>query len=79
MIDDELYLYPFPKFLWILGGAFYIGGAIIYGIRLPERLFPKRMDYFGSSHNIFHFCVLIAAVIHFYGSMDNYNGRMVLV
>ena len=79
LFGHELYLYPFPQYHWIIGGAIYIGGAIIYGVRFPEKLFPKRFDYFGSSHNIFHFWVLTAAVVHFYGSMSNYNGRMVLV
>ena len=79
LFGHNLYLYPFPNLHWAIGGAIYIGGAIIYGIRFPEKFFPKRFDYFGSSHNIFHFCVVVAAVVHFYGAMSNYNGRMVLV
>jgi adiponectin receptor len=74
-----LYIYPFKGFLWILGGALYIGGAANYGFRFPERFFPKKFDYFGHSHNIFHFWVVIAAIVHFFASMSNYNGRKVLV
>lgn len=77
--DRNLYLYPFSGSLWIIGGALYIGGALIYGLRFPERFFPKRFDFFGSSHNIFHFCVLAAAVVHFFASMSNYNGRRQLM
>jgi adiponectin receptor len=39
----------------IIGGAIYIGGAIIYSLRIPERFFPYKFDFFGSSHNIHHF------------------------
>lgn len=78
-LGNPLYIYPFPAWSWILGGAIYIGGAFIYGIRFPERFFPKKFDFFGSSHNIHHFCVIIAGLVHFYGAMSNYNGRMVLV
>lgn len=35
---------------WALGGAVYIGGALIYVFRIPERWFPKKFDNFGSSH-----------------------------
>ena len=33
-----------------LGGAFYIGGAILYGSRTPERFFPGKLNLVGSSH-----------------------------
>jgi adiponectin receptor len=52
-------------FLLIFGGAVYIGGALIYVFRIPERWYPKKFDLFGSSHNIFHFAVLIGCAIHF--------------
>lgn len=62
-------------FCWALGGAIYVLGGIIYILRIPERLKPKTFDYFGNSHNIFHFLILIAAFIHFLGSIQCYQYR----
>ncbi|KAI5455863.1 putative hemolysin-III channel protein Izh2 [Mariannaea sp. PMI_226] len=53
---------------WItIHGAIYIFGAVLYAARWPERSFPGAFDILGSSHQIFHICVLLAAVTHFYG------------
>ncbi|KAG0257451.1 hypothetical protein DFQ27_005142 [Actinomortierella ambigua] len=48
-------------------GASYVIGALIYGSRTPERWFPGKVDHFGASHQIFHFCVLLGCLIHFLG------------
>ena len=48
-------------------GATYILGAIIYAMRIPEKWAPKKFDIFGSSHQIFHVCVLTAAFLHLIG------------
>ncbi|KAF8924824.1 putative hemolysin-III channel protein Izh2 [Dissophora ornata] len=48
-------------------GAAYVFGALLYGSRTPERLFPGKFDHFGASHQIFHVCVLIGVTIHFLG------------
>lgn len=32
---------------------------------MPERWYPGRFDYFGASHQIFHVCVVLAALAHF--------------
>ncbi|KAL1581753.1 hypothetical protein WHR41_09550 [Cladosporium halotolerans] len=42
-------------------------GAIIYAMRLPERKWPRRFDVWGSSHQIFHLLVLLAAWLHLQG------------
>ncbi|KAI5454357.1 hypothetical protein NCC49_004412 [Naganishia albida] len=47
------------------GGAFYILGAVLYAARFPERLFPGTFDMVGSSHQIFHCCVLVASWCHY--------------
>ena len=36
-------------------------------IQIPERLFPFKFDIFGSSHQIFHVLVVIAAWLHLNG------------
>ncbi|KJZ73331.1 hypothetical protein HIM_07335 [Hirsutella minnesotensis 3608] len=48
-------------------GAMYIFGAVLYAVRWPERSFPGHFDIWGSSHQIFHVCVLLAAATHLYG------------
>ena len=54
-----------PFTLYAIGGAVYIIGAVIYVIRYPECLRPGHYDLCGASHQIFHFCVLAACVIHY--------------
>ncbi|KAI5481430.1 hemolysin-III channel protein Izh2 [Pseudohyphozyma bogoriensis] len=49
----------------VLGGALYIAGALIYVERIPERFFPKTFDIIGSSHQIFHVMILLAAWSHY--------------
>ncbi|KAK4112040.1 HlyIII-domain-containing protein [Canariomyces notabilis] len=51
----------------ILQGGLYIFGAFLYVARWPERHFPGTFDIWGSSHQIFHVCVLLAAAVHLYG------------
>ncbi|KAI8372253.1 hemolysin-III related-domain-containing protein [Choanephora cucurbitarum] len=54
----------------ILMACTYIAGAIIYGCRFPERTMPGKFNYFGSSHQIFHVCVVIAVISHYLGVMS---------
>ena len=61
---DE-YLSEVKAWVFALGGYTYIQGAIIYMIRCPERCSPGRFDICGASHQIFHFAVLSAAIMHF--------------
>lgn len=59
---------------WVLAeGALYIVGAIIYAIRWPERLFPTRFDIWGSSHQIFHVLILMAAATHLIGMVKAFD------
>ncbi|KAK4100923.1 HlyIII-domain-containing protein [Parathielavia hyrcaniae] len=51
----------------ILQGALYIFGALVYAVRFPERRYPGKFDIWGSSHQIFHVFVLLAAATHLYG------------
>lgn len=54
--------------VWLVSqGALYIIGAGIYAARWPERTAPGKYDIWGSSHQIFHILVVLAAVTHFYG------------
>jgi adiponectin receptor len=51
-----------------LMGLIYIGGAAIYATRVPERFKPGAFDMAFHSHQLFHVCVVIAAVIHYKAS-----------
>ncbi|KAF8960327.1 hemolysin-III related-domain-containing protein [Flammula alnicola] len=74
---------------WLLiSGALYIGGALLYpsnlcfpflrcsANRIPERLAPGRFDYFMASHQIFHVCVVLAALAHYQGVLTCLQYRM---
>ncbi|KAI0066838.1 HlyIII-domain-containing protein [Artomyces pyxidatus] len=53
-------------FQWLLlSGTLYIVGALLYANRIPERLAPGKFDIFFASHQIFHFCVVLAALAHY--------------
>ena len=56
--NERFYLPSENGMPWLTGGFVYIGGALIYGFRLPERFFPFKFDLIGSSHQIFHMAVL---------------------
>lgn len=47
-------------------GGLYVGGALIYAMRVPERFFPGTFDLLFSSHQIFHTLVFLAAFLHYY-------------
>ena len=67
-------------FRWEMAMGFgYVFGAFLYGCQIPERFSPGSFDYFGCSHNLFHFLVVLSAWFHFKASMiyltwrDNYT------
>jgi adiponectin receptor len=51
----------------LLQGFLYILGAGLYAARWPERSNPGKYDIWGSSHQIFHVLVVLAAAAHLYG------------
>ncbi|TBU44749.1 HlyIII-domain-containing protein [Dichomitus squalens] len=57
----------------LLSAACYIGGALLYANRIPERFSPGTFDYFLSSHQIFHFFVLAAALAHYASILTAYD------
>ncbi|AGH96085.1 PAQR family membrane homeostasis protein TrhA [Pseudobdellovibrio exovorus] len=48
------------SWLLVIGGVIYTAGALIYAFKKPNP-FPKVFGY----HEIFHLCVVAAAVVHF--------------
>ena len=61
---------------YIMVGVCYVLGAAIYVYRIPERFFPGKFDFWGSSHNIWHLFVVAATVLHYLGSLECYHTRM---
>ncbi|KAJ3411116.1 hypothetical protein HDV05_002725 [Chytridiales sp. JEL 0842] len=61
------------SFYIILGGVFYLVGALFYAARMPERWFPGVFDLSLQSHSIFHILVVVAALTHFKGVMEAYS------
>lgn len=43
--------------------------------RIPERLKPGRFDVWGSSHQIFHVAIILAALMHFKGILVSLDYR----
>ncbi len=63
----------------VLQGALYVSGAAIYAARIPEKWKPGHFDIIGSSHQIFHVLVLLAAFSHLIGllkAFDHWHGTV---
>ncbi|EUC35108.1 hypothetical protein COCVIDRAFT_37420 [Bipolaris victoriae FI3] len=59
---------------WILlQGVLYISGAVIYAARVPEKWSPGKYDIWGSSHQIFHVLVVLAAASHLNGLVQAFD------
>jgi len=53
---------------WLqLMGVCYITGAVIYALRVPERIWPGKFDIWFASHQIFHVFVLLGMLTSYYG------------
>jgi adiponectin receptor len=70
-----------PEIMWsfyclVTQGALYVVGALLYAMRIPERWFPGRCDYYFQSHQFFHTLVVIAALVHLNGLQYLINYRL---
>ncbi|KAI6975934.1 adiponectin receptor protein 1, partial [Hortaea werneckii] len=52
----------------------YLGGALLYAGKIPERWCPGWFDYVGGSHNIWHLAVLGGILFH-YTAMQRFFGE----
>lgn len=68
-IVDPQYINHFHLGPWLGGGFFYVLGASLYATHFPEKCCPNRFDFFGNSHNLFHILIIIAGLMHYYGSI----------
>ena len=71
---------PYWSYLLLLGlmAALYTGGAILYVTRIPERLYPGLFDVYAHSHQLFHVCVILAALVHYYNLINMIKNRFLL-
>ncbi|KII73424.1 Adiponectin receptor protein [Thelohanellus kitauei] len=53
-------------YMLIIMGSLYVTGCLIYMFLIPERYFPGKLNIVAHSHQIFHVCVVVAAMIHLY-------------
>ena len=59
--NETAYFYaPIAKSILV-----YLGGALLYAAKFPERLLPGWFDYAGQSHNIWHLAVLGGILYHY--------------
>ena len=51
--DTSGYMRRYPVMemkYWWGGGLFYIVGGVLYALKFPERLYPRKFDICGQSH-----------------------------
>ena len=61
---------------WPKGGIAYIIGALLYVFRIPEKYKPGSYDICGSSHQIFHICIVAGVIFHYFGSLNSFYYRL---
>lgn len=65
-----------PQYAEILLGVLIYGlGAGLYATKIPERCKPGTFDMCGHSHQLFHFCVLVACLLHYNVNLATYHRR----
>lgn len=52
----------------------YLIGAVVYASQVPERWCPGAFDYFGGSHNLWHFAVLGGILFHYVAMQEFFAG-----
>ena len=60
-------------------GNFALVSVVGYAKKFPEKVYPLRFDYFGQSHNLWHFFVLLGGITNFFASLASYYGRRVQI
>ena len=53
-------------------GIFLLGG-MFFGLDIPQRFFPGRLDFFGQGHNLFHICIFFVVKLQFDACYESFN------
>ena len=67
------FMQDFHLYAWVIGSMFYMIGASIYVTRFPEKCCPCHFDIVGQSHQLFHICIVLGALSHYYASMQIFH------
>jgi adiponectin receptor len=59
----------YTTFYEVAMGVFYVLGALIYAMRIPERWKPGMFDIAGHSHQLFHVLVVAGAYTHYHAGL----------
>ncbi|KAF0682774.1 Aste57867_25073 [Aphanomyces stellatus] len=70
--DDHVQVMIKPAFMCSL---FNVPGLAFYVSRVPERWYPGLFDVYGSSHQWWHLCVVVAAVLYYVHLLEHYAWR----
>ena len=54
----------------ILMGVSYLGAAVIFSLRVPEKWYPGRFDLVLHSHQIFHVFVVVGCYLHYMACIE---------
>ena len=68
-------VYEWALWPFIGGGQLYAIGAVLNAKNIPEKYCPGIYDFFGNSHNLFHFATLFASILHVWASFKNFHER----
>ena len=58
--------------------ALYAAGVVCYATKFPERFAPGRFDLVLSSHQLWHTCVLMGAVSHYFTCIGLYQSWSIM-
>ena len=64
---EKGFIEPYWSFLigLVTMAVLYIAGGSLYVLRIPERFNPGFFDVWAHSHQLFHICVVMAALVHY--------------
>jgi len=73
--EKKIFVSDYSLSEYVYGGAYFVTGVVFFITNTPERFKAKSFDIIGSSHQIFHVCVLAGVFVHFNAAMDLYLKR----
>ena len=80
ILSGGLLVKPYASYIMgmVLMGSLYLVGASLYVLRVPERFFPGKFDVWAHSHQLFHVCVVLAALVHYDTLLSMVRDRLAL-
>jgi adiponectin receptor len=61
---------------WLAEGLWYGLGVVFFASRIPEKLAWAKYDLVGSSHQLFHVCVVFGAACHCWGVWKSWEANV---